>query len=264
MKFIISSLFLGTALVLLLSCSKDSGNEPVQKAYYPKVLSLSYGSGEMTHYQFSYNSKNELTQMNIERNSLDETTQIISYFEYTEAGLLSSVLSENGQGSAQYNITFGYNSEGAITDIGFMTEGSDSDLSISHSGPETNRYLVEGDLANLPTEWSFDPDGQLVKAAIAGNNYTLQFSESDEGVFQYLKPQKALVIWHGLMFYLSPFELFFFSHHDISRIQTEDSSYLFQNKIWDGNGNLVSFKVMPNVPFGQIINYNVEYETKNL
>ena len=59
-------------------------------------------------------------------------------------------------------------------------------------------------------------DGQLVKAAIAGNNYTLQFSESDEGVFQYLKPQNALVIWHGLMFYLSPFELFFFSQHDIA------------------------------------------------
>ena len=264
MKSIMSGLFMGTALVLLFSCSKDSGGEPTKKAYFPKTISLAYGSGETVLYQLSYNSKNQLVQMNIERNSLDETTQLISYFNYTETGLLTSVMSENGQGSSQYNFTFGYDSEGTITDIGLSVDNSDYNLSATYSGPEDNRYLVEGDLANLPTEWSFDPDGQLIKIAIAENNYTLQFSEGDEGVFHYLKPQNALVIWHGLMFYLSPFELFFFSQHDIALIQTEDASYLFQNKIWDGNGNLVSFQVKPNIPLGPIINYVVEYETKNL
>lgn len=266
-KPIKTGLLMWSVLVLLLSCSKDSGhdgaNDP-KMAYFPKNLSLSYSSGQTVHYQFSYNSKNELARMEIERNSLDETTQLSSNFNYTEAGLLSNVLSENGQGSAQYNTSFEYNAEGTITGVGFTTDGTDHNLSISYSGPETNRYLVEGDLANLPTEWSFDSDGQLVKVALAGNNYALQFSEIDEGVFQYLKPQNALVIWHGLMFYLSPFELFFFSRHDIAQIQTEDPNFIFQNKVWDGNGNLVSFQVRPNVPFGDIINYNVEYETKNL
>jgi len=264
MKPIGTCLFTGFAMLLLLSCSKDSGDQPTQKAYYPKTLSLSYNSGETVRYQFSYNAENQLTQMEIERNSLDETTLLVSHFNYTETGLLTSIVSENGQSSSQYNFTFGYDSEGTITDIGFMADDADPNLSISYSGPEDNSYLVEGDLANLPTEWSFDPDGQLVKTTIAGNNYTLQFSESNEGVFQYLKPQNALVIWHGLMFYLSPFELFFFSQHDIALVQTEGPNFIFQNKVWDGDGNLISFQIRANIPFGQTINYNVEYETKNL
>lgn len=264
MKSIMSNLFMGIALVLLLSCSKDAGDEPTKKAYFPKTISLAYGSGETVLYQLSYNSKNQLVQIDLERNSLDETTQLISNFDYSETGMLVNVSSEDVQSGSRYNFTFDHDMDGIITDVDFSVDDVEYDLSTTYYGNNDNRYLIEGDLANLPTEWSFDPDGQLVKAAIAGNNYTLQFSEGDEGVFQYLKPQNALVIWHGLMFYLSPFDLFFFSQHDIALMQTGDASYLFQNKIWDGNGNLVSFQVKPNVPFGPIINYVVAYETKNL
>ncbi|WP_418497867.1 hypothetical protein [Flagellimonas sp.] len=264
MKPFANTLFITSALLLLLSCSKDSDGESNQKAYFPKTISLAYGSGETVLYQLSYNSKNQLAQMTIERNSLDETTRLISNFDYNDTGKLVNISSEDVQSGSLYNFTFDHGVNGTVTNVGFMIDDVEYDLSTTYNESDEIHYLIEGDLANLPTEWNLDPDGQLIKIAISENNYTLQFSEGDKGVFHYLKPQNALVIWHGLMFYLSPFELFFFSQHDIALIHTGDAGYLFQNKIWDGNGNLVSFQVKPNVLFGLTINYVVEYETKNL
>lgn len=247
---------------VIASCSKNATNQiqnKEERAFFPKTISLKYSSGENSTYNFSYNAEEQISLIDFQRN--DGDILLISKFLYNVEGQLTKVITENIMDATHYDVSFEYDStDGTISDIALISSGAEKDLSIFYLGGEVNSYQVDGELGNLPTAWAFDADDNLQEMVIAETNISLENSNTDKGIFYHVNTQPAVHVWHGLLFYLSIYELYHFSKKDINLLRIEDANYTYLNKAWDEDGNLVSFQIN-NPPFLMIEN-TVVYEQK--
>lgn len=253
--------FILILLSIMLSCSKNSDDSDNEEIARPKTMALSYSSGEDVVYEFSYNSENQIEHIRIERSSDGDINYLESNFNYGINGELIEVLSTFDE--SELRLSFSYDNA-IITDINFIIDGTESDMDIFYLGDATNAYSINGDLGNLPTAWNFDSENRLEEYAVSSTNIIPTYSNFNKGIFYDVNLQPAIHIWHGLVFYLAPWELYFFSKSDIESLKIEDDTYSYKNKLWDGDGNLVAFHFGSEIPFGFTIHYTITYENKTL
>lgn len=252
--------------LLIVGCNNDDGENleltKTELGYFPSTITLAYNDGQEVIYQLSYTKGNQIDQIHITRRSDDDIIYAESSFSYGTNGELTEVLSTFGV--TEYSVAFTYDNDTLITKVDFIVDGIENAMDIFYIGEETNGYLINGALGNLPTAWDFDSENILQEFVVTSTNIVPTYSDFDKGVFKDVNIQPATHIWYGLVFYLSPWELYLFSQKDIKSLRIANDIYLYKNKLWNGEGNLVAFQYSPQIPFGFKIDYTITYETRTL
>lgn len=255
------------AIFFTLSCSKDSDvpvDENLISISLPKTVSLSYSTGMEVLYEFTYNNKQQIVQIIMDRTSEgDETNIFISNFTYDDHGNLVQVATEDTAGETDVLITFEYQ-EDIITKVDFSWNDEALENEIFYLGAATNAYSMTGDLGNFPSAWNFDDQDLLEELIIAANHIGLDYSTTDKGIFYGAQIQPAVHIWYGLLFNLSPYETCFFSQKDLTGFNIDGNGFLYQDKLWSSNGDLLTFKLSQNIPLGLVIKYVITYEERTI
>ncbi|CAZ97364.1 hypothetical protein [Zobellia galactanivorans] len=259
---------LQTVLIILLfaGCSKDKDSPTVpeigNQTPLPKVISVVYSHERSGTYTMSYDKEQQLTAIDIilyqDNNDIHWTAAV----EYDAKGSVTRVLLENVDtmdNAYTYDTVFDYDENGDMADIIF-TIGGDVKPTTFLYDPDNHIYKLDGDLGNFPMSWGFDQDKHLTEMVISDNYFKLTSSGNEKGVFHNLDSQPALTIWYGLLFYLSPHELYFFHQKDLDRFEADTFYYDYGEKVRDGDGNLIAFKMLPDDPLGVSISYTVSYE----
>ncbi|NJB71572.1 hypothetical protein GGR42_002034 [Saonia flava] len=253
-----------TIALTLASCSKDrNDNETTEseERYFPKLISLQYSSGDKISYDLKYNATGHIQQIEIIRTTDDNITHFMTNIEYNEKVFVTAALTEDISNGVGYEVSYAYDQSNTITDIQFNANGSDISTSINYN-PLNYRYTVDGDLANFPMIWNFDSTGQLLQMGISESVLTLELLGTNKGVFHDVTVQPAIHIWYGLLFYLASPELYFFSQNDILSVDTNEFPYIYDNKVRDGDGNLISFKA--SYAGVLTIDYTITYEKRSI
>lgn len=256
---------------LWVSCSKKGGEVPqeilgdetaievTQEGYLPKVIALVYNSGDTVEHTFSYNEANQITEIEMFRISASNESHLFTEFKYDEKGLLTAALTENILYGSGFEIFFSYTEDGVMSDTKLVSNATQYETDFTYNG-DSNIYGIEGDLGNFPMGWRFDAEGNLVDMLINSTFINLSFLENGKGIFHEVELQPALNIWHGLLFYLASWELYFFNKKDMDHFDTNNFSFSYGNKIRDEDGNLIAFKMTSDTPTPVIINYTVSYD----
>lgn len=248
--------------VLLAACSKDKDSPPLEtnsKTPLPKVISLVYSYGRTVVYTMDYNDSLQLTTIDISYKTDDGENTLETEIRYNETGSITTINVVDVSNDSNFATTFDYDPNDDISDIEFMING-DVQPTMYHFDPDNRIYGLDGDLGNFPMAWRFDPDNQLTEMVISNNYFKLTSSGNEKGVFQNLAPQPALTIWYGLLFYLSPYELYFLRQRDLDRFESDAFYYDYGEKVWDEDGNLIAFKMIPDDPLAGTISYTVSYK----
>lgn len=250
-----------------LSCSKDSNvpeDENLITISLPKTMSLSYSTGTEVLYEFTYNNEQQISQIIMDRTSeSDEANILISSFTYDDLGNLVKVATENKSDETEVMMVFNYQ-EDIITKVNFSWNNEPFENEIFYLGAATNAYSMTGDLGNFPSAWNFDDQDLLEELVIAANHIGLDYSTTDKGIFYEAKIEPAVHIWYGLLFYLSPYETCFFSQKDLTGFDIDGNGFLYKDKLWSSNGNLLTFKLSQNIPLGLVIKYVITYEERTI
>ena len=255
--------FILTLLCIMLSCSSNSDDNDNEQIALPKSILLSYNNGQQVSYAFDYNSKNQIEDLVVERGFDDDITTLESHFNYNEEGELIGVVSNAS--NEVYTVNFSYGDNSVITNVDFLIDGVEThDIDMFYHGVIPNSYAANSEWASFPMAWDFDEQNRLTEYLITTINYVPGYSNFDKGIFHDVNLQPANHIWQGLVFYLVPWELYFFSEYDIENLTIEDDTYFYKDKLWDGDGNLIAFQFTPQVPFGFTIHYTITYEKKTL
>lgn len=250
-------------IVFLISCSKNSVDqvqEVVEQQYLPKLISLEYGYGDTVIYELEYNSSGHIQKIRMTRNTAGDQSNFLTDFEYDEMFNPVIATTKDLSNGVSYEVSFTYDQLGIITDLIFVADGTENETSISYL-PLENRYTVDGNLANYPMIWNFNNEGQLLQMGINESVLTLELSDHSKGLFNEVMVQPAIHIWYGLLFYLTSPELYFFSQQDITSVTTNEFPYLYENKVKDGGGNLISFTA--SYAGVLTINYVINYENRD-
>ncbi|MBQ4913853.1 hypothetical protein J8L85_05350 [Maribacter sp. MMG018] len=252
------------AAILPVACSKDKDSpapEVTSKTLtpMPNIISLVYSYGRTVVYTMDYNDSLQLTTIDMLYKTDDGDNILKMEIRYNETGLITTINIGNESNDSNFATTFDYDPNNDISDIEFMING-DVQPTTYHFDPDNRIYGLDGDLANFPMGWRFDPDSNLTEMVISNNYFQLTSSGNEKGVFHNLDPQPALAIWHGLLFYLAPYELYFFHQKDLDRFEAIDFYYDYGEKVRDGDGNLIAFKMISDDPLVGTISYTVSYE----
>ena len=256
-----STIYILLFTLLSASCSKND-NDIEEQGNFPSTISLDYIDGQQVIYHLSYNDENQIDQIRIERRSDDDVTRTESNFIYGINGELTEVLSTFDDTDLRVAFTYGTNT--IITNVDYIIDGTENEMEIFYLGEETNAYSIDGALGNLPTAWDFDAENTLQELVVTSTNIVPTYSDFDKGIFNDVNIQPATHIWHGLVFYLAPWELLLFSSKDIESLRIADDTYLYKNKLWDGEGNLVAFQFGSQIALGFTIDYTITYENRGL
>lgn len=257
-----SILIMVLATMILVACSKDTENPIPEIAIgppLPKVISLVYSSGETVAYTLAYNKDQQLMGIDILRKSSDKETHLVAEMIYNEAALVAGACVEDLDGEFEANTTFAYAENGDIVDVALFLSDTQWITSLYHD-PDNRIYGINGDLGNFPMGWQFDEGYNLVDMSLTSNLLRLSYSDSEKGVFHQLDPQPALAIWHGLLFYLSSYELYFFHQQDLELLETNNFSLSYEDKVRNQDGELIAFKMVSDVPGELTIDYTIQYE----
>ncbi|WP_157491680.1 hypothetical protein [Maribacter thermophilus] len=250
------------AAILLAACSKDKDSpEPMvaDTTPLPEVISLVYSDGRTVVYTMDYNDSLQLTTMDMSYKTDDGENILETEIRYNETGLITTIDVADVSNDLNFATTFDYDPNNDISDIVFMING-DVQPTMYEFDPDNHIYKLDGDLGNFPMGWGFDPNNNLTEMVISDNYFQLTSSGNEKGVFHNLDPQPALTIWHGLLFYLAPYELYFFHQKDLDRFEAIDFYYDYREKVRDGDGNLIAFKMIPDDPLAGTISYTISYK----
>lgn len=259
-KSILTSLF----LCGLLSCSKDKDDGPeTEKGFFPETIVLTTDADHSSTYSLTYDNQNRFSQMDISRSSGEETSLTHCHFSYNSAGLLTQVESKGGENGLNNLMEFHYDDERIISGITYTLD-TPLELSVGYIGGGANSYTVDGELANLPSSWNFDAEDQLEEAYFFGNSVGTVPAATGTGVFYNVPIQPAQQIWQGMLFYIVPHELYFFSTVELDGFKIADDSYKYTAKERDADGNLTAFTITPQIPTPTPIHCEVRYIKRNL
>ncbi|MEO9893629.1 hypothetical protein [Aurantibacter sp.] len=250
------------ATILLVACNKGKDNlTPVvtSKTFVPKVITLVYSYGRTAVYTMDYNDLLQLKTIDILYKTDDGENKLQTKIGYDETGLMTTINIEDANNELNYATTFYYDLNNDISDLEFVIEGVIQETNFQYD-PNNRIYAVDGELGNFPMGWRFDEDNNLTEMSVTSNLFMLTSSESEKGVFQHLDLQPALTIWYGLLFYLSPYELYFFNQKDLDRFKATEFYYDYEEKVRDENGNLIAFKMVPDNPLAGTISYTISYK----
>ncbi|WP_273274831.1 hypothetical protein [Maribacter polysiphoniae] len=252
------------AAIFLVACSKDEDSPapevPIKTLTpMPKIVSLVYSTGRTIRYTMDYNDSLQLTTIDMSYKTDDGENTLKTEIRYNETGSITTINVVDVKNSLNYVTTFDYDPNNDISDITFMING-DVQPTMYEFDPDNHIYKLDGDLGNFPMGWGFDQDNQLTEMVINDNYFKLTASGNEKGVFHNLDPQPALTIWYGLLFYLSPYELYFFHQKDLDRFEAIDFYYDYGEKVRDGDGNLIAFKMIPDDPLAGTISYTISYK----
>ncbi|RDY59899.1 hypothetical protein [Flagellimonas nanhaiensis] len=265
---ILKFLFLCAALTIIVQCSKnnDGGNSTVpemERGFFPKTISLQHDTGETIEYELSYDLNNNISFIDQQRNSNGDVSHMQSEFHYSPEGQLMQVLTEDVLNGIGYDIFFTYGGNNIITGIDMEINATAHETTVFYNEDQLI-YGVNGDLGNLPTSCRFDAENNLTEMYIGINHIQLETSENSRGIFADMALQPALSLWNGLFFFYTPYELYFFNQNDLEAVQIGDYNYQYQNKIRDGEGNLLSFDFRSTGLSGTNIKYAISYEKRSL
>ncbi|MDC6366412.1 MULTISPECIES: hypothetical protein [Flavobacteriaceae] len=251
----------------IVQCSKnDDGSSKapeMEQGFFPKTISLEYNEGQTVQYELSYDSNNNISFIDEQRNSNGDVSRKQSEFHYSPEGQLMQVLTEDVLNGIGYDIFFTYGNNNIITGIVMEINAATHETSVFYNEDQFI-YGINGDLANLPTSCRFDSESNLAEMYIGTTHIQLETSENSRGIFAGISLQPALSLWHGLFFFYTPYELYFFNQNDLKAVQIGDYYYQYQNKIRDGEGNLLSFDFKSTGLSGTNIKYTISYEKKLL
>ncbi|MBD0777597.1 hypothetical protein HPE56_07315 [Maribacter sp. ANRC-HE7] len=252
------------AAIFLVACSKDEDSPAPEVAVktltpMPTIVSLVYSTGRTIRYTMDYNDSLQLTTIDMSYKTDDGENTLETEIRYNETGSITTINVVDVKNSLNYVTTFDYDPNNDISDIAFMING-DVQPTMYEFDPDNHIYKLDGDLGNFPMGWGFDQDNQLTEMVINDNYFKLTASGNEKGVFHNLDPQPALTIWYGLLFYLSHYELYFFHQKDLVRFESVTFFYDYKEKVRDGDGNLIAFKMVPNDPLAGTISYTVSYK----
>ena len=249
-------------ILVVASCSKND-NDTTEQGYFPDTISLAYNDGQQVVYRIRYTNDNQIDQIGIERRFDDGViSRIESTFNYSAAGELTEVSSTFDDSNLR--IAFMYDNDTTITNLDFIVDGTEIGMDIFYLGKAVNAYSINGSLGNLPTAWDFDSENILQEFAVTSTSIVPTYSDFGKGVFNDVSIQPATHIWYGLLFYLAPWELYLFSTKDMERLRIADDTYLYKNKLRDGEDNLVAFQFGSQNLLGLTINYTITYENRSL
>ena len=253
--------FLVLLFLCLLGCSSDDNEGP--KAYFPveMVVGNTDGSDVTSTYSLTYNAKNLITVINIERSSGMSTSDFRLEIAYNSSDVLEEIR------------TIGEDSESVVRFtrdlLGFLTEIEITDVEETtflevNIDPFNNEYTIDGLYAILPITLGFD-DANVLEYVVGPNvnERIIEYDPSQEGSFANVRPQPLLLIFFEIftfgidseaLSYMSPILTTFVNYDD-----GEDIEY--QNFERDEAGNLISFEH----PIGAVSRrYSVSYQFRNL
>ena len=262
-------LLLFPIILWVLACSKDSttekGSNPAAVSL-PTSLVLAFSSGEEVNYQLSYNQENRIQVLSIIRSSDGDINQFQASFNYAANGILAEVSGTSGEESFQ--MTFSFDENDVISDIDYVSGNEEINFDISYDETQNN-YLVNFVEFDLPLSFDFDTQNRLSILGIQDNDLTLNYSDFEKGIFHDVNLQPAVHVWNGIFFFLAPWELYFFSERDIQGFNRENPDEpsvqsRYQNKLRDGMGNLIAFRLSIGNFGAQFIDYTISYENKPL
>lgn len=260
-----SSILYAMALLTfaLLGCSKVSEPplllpEKADKKSVPKLISLVHGE-DTTFYSLTYNEVSQPIGIDILRKSNGDERSLTTEIMYSAIGLITEVLTVNGDEGDTYKTTFTYDENQEIIDIQFFINDMKW-ITEFYYDAENRIYGLQGDLATFPMGWRFDQEGNPLAMSISSNFFQLTFSENETGVFHNVNTQPALVIWYGMTFVFTNYELYYFHQKDLDVFEANTFLYRYENKIRDDDGNLIAFNMVPDDPMALSIYYTVQYE----
>lgn len=247
---------------MVISCSKNSDDSSSIQIALPKTMILSYSTGEMIDYKFTYNNNNQITAIVMERQSDGDINKITWNFSYDENDALIQAVATGTETDAL--ISYAYGDNNIITDVDLVVDGTNYETDVFYHGEATNSYAMNGEFPFMPMGWDFDVQNRLETSLIKSVFYTPTYSEVNKGIFSDVNLHPAMYMWHQLALSLAPWELYFFSGSDMEQLHIGDDTFIYKNKLRNANGNLIAFQMAPQVPFGFIIDYTITYENKTL
>ena len=250
------------ATIVSVACSKEKDSpapEVTGTTPLPEVISLVYSYGRTVMYTMDYNEDQQLMGIDIAWQYGSEHGQWTVSMEYNEKRSVVNIYLEDVDSGYNYDTSFDYDANGEMSDIVYTADGDVRTTNFIYD-PNNRIYGIDGDLGNFPMGWKFDQDNNLTEMVISDNYFQLTSSGNEKGVFHNLDPQPALTIWYGLLFYLSPYELYFFHQKDLDRFEAIDFYYDYGEKVRDGDGNLIAFKMIPDDPLAGTISYTISYK----
>ena len=163
-------------------------------------------------------------------------------------------------------MTFSFDGNDVISDIDYVSGNEEINFEVSYD-ENLNNYSVNFVEFDLPLSFDFDTQNRLSVLGVQENSLIPNYSNFDKGIFHDVSLQPALHVWNGIFFFLAPWELYFLSARDIQDFNRENPTdptlmARYQNKLRDGMGNLIAFRLSIGNFGTQFIDYTITYENR--
>lgn len=254
LKSILGVLILIVITVSVSSCRKnknyDGGGDEATKKYVPTQMNIrESGTTAQKTWNFSYNSKRQITQMRFER----DTTYSIDNLFYLDNGNLdyytnqtnSSPLSTNSikYDAGQRPIEMSHNGVPAIT-INHSTNGNIYTVDLIGSS-----YLIDMD---------FDDKDNLQAYYSGTDSILINYLPNQRGVFANVALKPSVII--PFHFFPYNYEFYYLQAHQLTEVVgVYAGPFIYSDHQRDDNGNLTSFRM---INASENLIFTIRYELK--